>query len=136
MEGRESPYSALDPTKKFIAKLIFRALCDYVHYKRWADGTRVPTNRKQREEKVAYEQAASWLFEEPLSSLEDDAEICVEDCSVGQEEARGILRIMDAFMTFESACDTMGWDASWIRERVPNLTKHDTDVASKKLGFM
>ena len=130
-----SSYESLDPTKKFIAKLIFRAMCDHVHFKRWADPERTPMSRKQREEKAAYEQATSWIFDAPEIVIQEDV-IEVEDEGIDQDAARNILRILDDLMTFESACAILDWNAEWIRERVPKLTKKDTDRASKKLGFM
>lgn len=99
------------------SRSIFRALMDYVHFKKWSNGC-IPKNRNQRESKEAFETAREWLFD-PIPENDDVR-----------------LREIDQTMSFESYCGILGWDPGWIRERIPKLKAADLRRVGKKNGFL
>jgi hypothetical protein len=123
----------INGVKQMAARVIFRALCDYIHYRKWSNGRR-PKNKIDRRQKETFEEAKSWLYGYPIAPSTDPVDI--EDGFVSQLEARRLLDDMDQTMSFETACDILGWSPSWIRERIPAISAEDLRRVGKKHGFL
>jgi hypothetical protein len=129
-------YEEIRQLKLMAARLIFRALCDYVHNKKWANGHR-PKNKRDRTNKASFEAARDWLFD---SSTEDLELVClekIEDGFLSVDEAAEFLSSMEEeLMSFEAACDILKWSPDWVRRRIPRLKAADLRRVGKKNGFL
>lgn len=115
------------------SRIVYRAVCDYVHYKKWSNGRR-PATKRDAAQKELFEEARSWIYGEPVEPCVGDIDI--EDNFMGMEEARALLESFDEMMSFEAACDILGWDAEWIRSRIPSLSAEDLQRVGRKHGFV
>jgi hypothetical protein len=119
--------------KRMAARLIFRALLDFVHYQKWSNGRR-PKNKVDRRNKETFEDAKLWLFE-PTPCAEFDGLIETEDF-MSQLEAQRLLETFDQTMSFETSCAILGWNPEWVRRRIPRLTAEALRRVGKKHGFL
>jgi len=61
-------------------------------------------NTKKPKHKKIYSEVYSWMYEERASYADDP---------------------LDQIMSFEGICDILGWNPSWLRKRVKDLTPAD-----------
>jgi hypothetical protein len=127
-------YDDLPPTRNAAARIIFRALLDYVHNRKWANSKRIPRNKRERTAKLLYEESRSWLFDNEIEVCSGCIE--VENNFVAQEEAVRLLQEFEYVMSFESACGVLGWDPGWIRKRIVSLKEEDLRRVAKRNGFL
>jgi len=89
--------------KRFYSKLIYRAICDIVNYR----------NTERREFIEHYKSAVEWMYNG--TDVNEDKSVQVE------------LRVLDDAMSFDTACNLLGWDPDWVRLKVKKLTKKDLE---------
>jgi len=126
-------HDELPPLKNAAARMIFLALMDYVHNRRWSNGRR-PKNKRDRSNKVIYEEARSWLFDSLVETC-DGSDVDSED-DLSAAAVAGALNELEHLMSFESACGILGWDPQWLRDRIPSLNEEDLRRVAKKNGFL
>lgn len=115
-----------------MARMVFRALLDYVNNKKWSNG-RIPRNKRDRQCKDLYEQADIWIhgrtIDTPIPPLE------IEDDFISEDEARVVLDTFECLMSFDSACGILGWDPDWVRSMLPGLTQEQLRRVGKRYGL-
>lgn len=105
---REYPEIDMYRQKKFLVKIIYRAICDYVNYKR----------SRSKNGKLMFAEARQWLYgPEPECLLPPEN---APKCWTPKE-----LRKAERSMSFEVICDILGWDTGWARKEIDKLTRAD-----------
>jgi hypothetical protein len=127
-------HDELPQLRKTMARMVFRALLDYVHNKKWANG-KVPKTKRDRRCKDLFEETRAWIFDLPLPT-DACGVLEIEGDFVSEAEARVILDSFERLMSFESACGILGWDPDWVRSRLPALTVEQLRRVGKKHGFV
>lgn len=125
-------HDELPQLRKTMARMVFRALLDYVNNRKWSNGRR-PKNRRDRHCKDLYEQADIWIHGREIETPPPPLEI--EDNFVTEDEARVILEAFERVMSFDSACGILGWDPGWVRRMLPNLTSEQLRRVGKRYGL-
>jgi len=127
-------HDELPQLRKTMSRLVFRALCDFVHNKEWANGKR-PKTKRDRRCKDLFEEARAWIYGLPLPPTPPHS-IEIEDDFISEAEARTVLDALEHLMSFDSACGILGWDPEWVRSMLPALTPDRLRKVSKKHGFV
>lgn len=104
--------------KKFLTKVLYRAICDFVNYKK----------SRNNKGKQLFEEANIWIYgPEPRP---EDSQPPPDDehppCWTLRELSKA-----DQYMSFATICDILGWDTGWVRERIGRLTRADLQHIGK-----
>lgn len=113
-------YSGVDTEnlKKFLAKMLYRAICDFVNYKK----------SRNIKSKLLYEEARTWIYNIEADQDNDQPPLPDEcpSCWTNKELCKA-----DRYMSFETICDILGWNAEWVRVRIGRLTRVDLQRIGK-----
>jgi len=126
-------HDELPQLRNTMARMVYRALCDFVHNKKWSNGS-VPKTKRDKRCKDLYEQADIWIHGIPVDTPVPPLEI--EDDFITEDEARIVLDAFERLMSFDSACGILGWDPDWVRKHLPGLTPEQLRRVGKKYGLM
>ena len=111
-ERRCTPYTRVDleREKKFHAKFLYRAICDYVNYR----------NSKSKGAKELFQAARDWIY----GPSPNEEECVPPEGAPSCWDSRELYRAEFA-MSFEGICADLDWDADWTRRNIKKLTKSD-----------
>jgi hypothetical protein len=115
-----------------MARMVFRALLDYVNNKKWSNG-HIPRTKRDRKCKDLYEQADIWIHGRKIDVPPPPLDI--ENDFIPESEARLILETFERLMSFDSACGILGWDPDWVRKMLPGLTPEQLRRVGKRYGL-